>query len=212
MSFRCGVSTRSGACPGTCRENCPGTGGQNRAAGTRAQRGAVAVEAAIIVPLVVSMLLGIIDLAMMLHSQVGLASAARSGARVASSEPRTPGFADHAASAALRSGLGVAWSEVEEIWVYRANASGYPGTATGFPADCPQRCIRYRVSAAGVPVVLQGSWAADSVDACVGTADDVGVRIVGRHRSVAASVVPSGHISQYTVMRFEPTVNGRCRP
>lgn len=205
MSDGRGVSTRSGACPGTFRLHR-----QNRP--MRSQHGAVAVEAAIIVPLVVSMLLGIIDLAMMLHSQVGLSAAARSGARVASSEPRTPGFADHAASAALRSGLGMAWSQVEEIWVYRANSSGFPGTATSFPTQCPQRCVRYRVSAAGTPVVIQGQWAAESIDACIGTADDVGVRIVGRHTAVTASLVPSGRMSQYAVMRFEPTISGRCRP
>lgn len=200
MSDGSGVSTRSGARPGTW----PDDGG--------AQRGAVAVEAAIILPLLVSMLLGIIDLAVMLHAQVGLSAAARSGARTASSEPRTPGFADHAAAAALRSGLGVAWSQVEEIWVYRANASGNPGSASTFPSDCPERCVRYRVSATGTPVAFQGTWEANTIDACVGTADDVGVRIVARHRSVAASLVRSGRMSQYAVMRFEPTVSGRCRP
>jgi hypothetical protein len=172
----------------------------------------VAVEAAIVVPLLVSMLLGIIDLAMMLNSQVGLSAAARSAARVASSEPRMPGFADHAAAAALRSGLGMSLSQVEEIWVYRANASGYPGGAMEFPAECPERCIRYRVSASGTPEVMQGAWDAASIDACVGTADDVGVRIVGHHQAVVVDLVPSGRISQYAVMRFEPTISGRCRP
>lgn len=206
MSSCRGVSANRGVLPGTWCSL------RTIAAQHRSQRGAVAVEAAIIVPLVMSMLLGIIDLSVMLHSQVGLSSAARSGARVASSEPRTPGFADHAASAALRSGLGVAWSQVEEVWVYRANAAGFPGTGTAFPVQCPDRCVRYRVSSAGAPIAIQGTWASDSIDACVGTADDVGVRIVGRHRSVTASLVPSGRMSQYAVMRFEPTVTGRCRP
>lgn len=205
MSGGLGVSAHGGARPGTWL-------GGRRSASPASQRGAVAVEAAIIVPMVVTMLLGIIDISVLLHSQVALSSAARSGARVASSEPRTAGFADHAASAALRSGLGVAWSQVEEIWVYRANPTGLPGNATSFPSQCPERCVRYRVSLAGTPVAIQGAWAPDTIDACVGTADDVGVRIVGRHRSVASSVVPSGRMSQFAVMRFEPTVNGRCRP
>lgn len=204
MSTGCEMSTRSGACPGTYNAQARTT--------RRTERGAVAVEAAIIVPLLVSMLLGIIDLAVMLNSQVGLSAASRSAARVASSQPRTEGFADHAAAAALRSGLGMALSQVEEIWVYRANTSGYPGSAVSFPSECPEQCIRYRVSESGTPVVLQGSWDAASIDACVGTADDVGVRIVGVHRAVAVNLVPSGRISQYAVMRFEPTVNGRCRP
>lgn len=171
------------------------------------------MEAALIVPLLVSMLLGIIDLALVLNSQVGLSAAARSAVRVASSEPRTPGFADHAAAAALRSGLGMALSQVEEIWVYRANAAGYPGTEVDFPEVCPDSCVRYQVSATGEPVVLQGSWPAEAINACVGTADDVGVRIVGRHRAVAVNLVPAGRISQYAVMRFEPTITDwRCAP
>lgn len=210
MSDVLGVSTHGGVRPGTW---LPGTWLSRRpSASNSAQRGAVAVEAAIIVPLLLTMLLGIIDLSVMLHSQVGLSSAARAGARVASSEPRMTGFTDHAASAALRSGLGVAWSQVDEIWVYRANPAGFPGSVTSFPSVCPERCVRYRVSPSGTPVAIQGSWPSNTIDACIGTADDVGVRIVARHRSVAGGLVPSGLMSQYAVMRFEPTVNGRCRP
>lgn len=176
------------------------------------QRGAVAVEAALVVPLIVTMLLGIIDLGVLVHANVGTAAAVRSGARVASSEPRMVGFAEHGAAASLRAGTGLAWSDIEEIWVYRANTSGFPGTSTGFPSYCPSRCIRYRVNTSGQPVVYQGSWAASSIDACVGTAEDVGVRILARHRALAGGVLGPTRISQHAVMRFEPVITDRCRP
>lgn len=196
--------------PGT--SNRRGSGSCHGCGRRTSERGAVAVEAALVLPLIVTMLLGIIDLGVLVHANVGSAAAVRAGARVASSEPRMSGFAEHAAAATLRAGTGLAWSDVEEIWVYRSNASGYPGTSSGFPSWCPARCVRYRVSSTGQPVFFQGSWSHTSVDACIGTADDVGVRILARHRALSGGVLGSTRISQHAVMRFEPVVSGRCRP
>lgn len=172
-----------------------------------AQRGAVAVEAALVVPLVVTVLLGVIELASLLHGQVGLAAAARSAARVGSSEPRLAGFADDAVAAALSSGTGVALSDIDEVWVYRANSRGFPGAeqATGFPAQCPSECLRYRPEGTGA-VVFDGAWAAEQIDACVGTADALGVRIVATHRALSAGLIPATRLSEHAVMRFEPSV------
>ena len=177
----------------------------------------MAVEAAIVLPLIIVVLFGVIDTALLLRASIGLSAAVRSGARVASAEPRADSFADDAADAVARSGSGIALSDIEQLWIYRANAQGYPGPegARGFGSVCESACIRFRYDSVGARFVRQGgSWPAAAVDACVGSAQAVGVRVVARHVPLAAGLVGPSQVTQRAVMRFEPLAaeGAPCRP
>ena len=169
--------------------------------------GAAAVEAAIVLPLLLVMLLGIVEVAMLLRADVGLTSAARSAARVASAEPQIESFAADAAGAVVQAGTGMAEADLSEIWVYRANSAGFPGPegATTFPAACPEACVRFRLED-GVPGPVDGGWPASEINACVGNADAVGVRVVATHRPVSAGIIGATEMSRRAVMSFEPVV------
>ena len=196
---------RRGSLPVNCCHPTPlGQPGRTR---PESDTGAAAVEAAIVLPLLVVMLLGIVEVAMLLRADVGLTSAARSAARVASAEPRIETFATDAATAVVQAGTGMAEADLREVWVYRANSAGYPGPegVTTFPVTCPDACVRFRL-AEGVPVPLDGVWPATDINACVGNADAVGVRVVATHRPVSAGVIGPTDMSRRAVMSFEPVV------
>lgn len=204
------VTTGSGG-PGVTSGGLPGP------SPLQGDRGAVAVEAAIVLPLILAVLLGVIDTALLLRAGVGLSAAVRSGARVASAEPRAETFASDAADAVARSGTGVALSDIEQLWIYRANSQGYPGPdgVSRFPSSCEDACVRFRFDQASARFVRQGgSWPASSIDACVGSAQAVGVRVVARHIPLAAGIVGPRQVAERAVMRFEPlaTEGVPCRP
>lgn len=194
---------RRGSLPVNCYHPTP----LHKSSRAHHEAGAAAVEAAIVLPLLVVLLLGIVEVGMLLRADVGLTSAARSAARVASAEPRIESFATDAATAVVQSGTGMSQADLQEVWVYRANSAGYPGPegATSFPAECPQACVRFQFQD-GVPVPVAGQWPATDVQACVGNADAVGVRVVATHRPVSAGIIGETNMSRRAVMTFEPVV------
>jgi Flp pilus assembly protein TadG len=119
--------------------------GRNR----REQRGAVAVEAALVTSLlVIPLVLGIIEFSLILRDYVAVSSVVRVGARIASANPGsgpggvcdtttvtpvgTPKFAACAANAIQQAGTAMPQDSIDYIMVYQANKNGYPaptGTA-----------------------------------------------------------------------------------
>lgn len=197
MSHPGGISSGPGRPPQDPHRTTPG-----------GQRGAVAVEAAIVLPLLITVLLGIVDVSLLMRADVGLTAAVRNGARVASAEPRVPSFAVDAADAVLRAGTGVPVSDIRGIWVYRANSAGYPGpegTQT-FPPVCPPACIRFEVRD-GSPIPVDGTWPADSIRACPGDSDAVGVRVLAATAPVTGGLLSPSQLSRRAVMRFEPVAS-----
>ena len=63
------------------------------------ERGATAVETAIVFPLLVVMFFGILEFGLMFKNTHSFSEASRSGARVASAMPRTDGYEEVAADA-----------------------------------------------------------------------------------------------------------------
>lgn len=143
----------------------------------RDDRGAVAVEAALVLPVVMLLVFGMIEFSLLMRDWVSITAATRAGARIASASPgagpgtcitgtdgvtcapaTSPALAQAAADAMQRSLTGVPPTSINYILVYQANSKGYPcttatncdtATATTMPASCSgyANCVKYNWSA-----------------------------------------------------------------
>ena len=164
-----------------------------------------AVEAAIITPIFLLLVIGIIEFGLAFKDQLAITSAVRAGARIASAEPRIATFATDAAAQVAREGAAIDMTDVKALWVYQADASGHPIGAGGTFDSCATNCVQF-------------TW---------NGSQDVRAerRVVGRDRrrtpararrtasaSTCRSTIPASPrrsstrsgCSSYTVMRFEP--------
>lgn len=187
--------------------------------------GAVAVEAAFIFPILVLILFGIIEFSLFLRDHVALSAAVRSGARTASAEPRMSTFKADAAGAVLRAGTGMPFSKVHQMWVYEANAGGYPtnggstaGTSGNFD-NCTTKCVVFTYNGSSFSET-SGTWSETDVNACPGDAGmtNVGIFIKAHHSFVTGLFGSTVDITDHAVLRFEPIPasqllqSGQCKP
>lgn len=110
------------------------------------EAGSAVVEFALVVPLMLALVLGIVEVAAIARAEIQLVHAAREGARQAATSPDTV-----RAAAAVRSALGESGSRAR-ISVSRPTAVGEPATVAV--------SIRHRVAApllGGLPVDLRAS-------------------------------------------------------
>ena len=185
---------------------------RRRAAALKGDRGAVAVEAAFIFPVLIFILFGIIEFSLVLRDHVAITSAVRAGARTASAEPRMSTFDSDAAATVLRAGTGMPMSTVQEVWIYEATNEGYPlGTAANSttPFDtCTTNCVKYTYHAktAGTAATLtksSGTWLYTAVNACQGEVmTNVGIFLKAHHGF--ATGLAAITLTDHAVMRFEP--------
>jgi hypothetical protein len=129
----------------------------------RGDRGAAAVEFALVSLLLFMLLFGIIEFGLAIRDKIAVTSAVRTGGRVASAEPKacdlgTTGCAPADAVTATPAGVssmvldtarattaaltGVPQSSIQELWIYSAGADGKP--AGGSFGSCSSECVRYR--------------------------------------------------------------------
>jgi hypothetical protein len=174
-----------------------GTGGR------RDDRGIAAVEAAIVTPIFMLVVIGIIEFGLVFKDQLAITSAVRAGARIASAEPRTATFATDAAAQVAREGSALDMSDVQALWVYQADGSGHPVGAGGEFDSCATNCVVFSWDGSQF-VQTGGSWDATSQNACEGTQDSVGVYLSFKHPGVTQAFFDHLGLSSYTVMRFEP--------
>lgn len=201
-----------------------------RLRGERRDSGAAAVEFAIVVLLLLTILFGIIEFALLLRDHVSVTSAVRTAARVASSSPgagqctpvngttcpasRPPALAQAAADAVQRSGTAMPKDSIDELWVYKANLQGFPGTATDLAsATCTTNCIRFRWVDANDRFTYQsGTWDTSQINACIGSSDAVGVYIKSTHRFITGLFGSTIGVFDRAVMQFEPLPTAQCAP
>jgi hypothetical protein len=171
----------------------------------RDERGVAAVEAAIITPLFLLLVFGIIEFGLAFKDQLAVTSAVRAGARIASAEPRSANFATDAAAQVAREGSALNMNDVKALWVYQADDSGHPEGSGGSFGSCATNCVQFAWnSSAGTFVQTGGAWDPLTQDACEGTQDSVGVYLSFNHPGVTQAFFTSLGLSSYTVMRFEP--------
>ena len=190
------------------------------------------METALVTPVLIIVLLGIIELPMLIRDYVAITSAARTGARVAAAAPdagncvpnpadvtpcpanSVPNFVQIAADAVSRNGTALPARSIRSILVYKANANGYPGSLTSMPTSCAgvTSCVAYTWNElAGKFKYSGGTWDSRTVNACFpSNIDLVGVQLIAEHTFLGGLLGTSMEMSERTVMNFEPLPVNLC--
>lgn len=198
----------------------------------RRERGAVAVEAALVTPLLMLLIFGIIEMALLMKDDVALTSAVRNGGRTASADANSgqagttlggdcdsgcdpanaPLFAQSAADAIERAGSALPKDSIRELWIYKANDEGYPGANGSKQWICGDACIKYKwVASKDQFRYVSGTWLSKSIKACANQSPDmVGVYLVARHSFLTGFFSKSIDISDHAVFSFEPLATNIC--
>ena len=199
----------------------------------RGQRGAVAVEAALVTPLLMILLFGVIELSLLMRDTVAVNSSVRSGARIASvsaaagpgtceasanpppcTPAQAPALAQAAADAIQRAGSAMPKDSIEWVMIYEAGGNGYPlGQST---LTCGSNCVTYVWDdALNKFRYSSGAWdSTGQVNACVNDPgrDSVGVAMRARHSWVTGLFGSGMDVTERSVMQFEPLPNDNCLP
>jgi len=182
----------------------------------RAGRGSTIVEAAIVTPLVVLLLLGVVEFGWYMKDDLTLSNASRSGAR-SGSAAGNDGLADHQILQSIRSGLdGLA--KVDKVVVFKATGPDgtVPAACSGATSGTAGLCNVYDASdltltdvqflAAGY--TKDDSWPASSRQTSLSAAggpDYLGVWVRTNHASITKAILNDKTIDDGVVVRLEPT-------
>jgi hypothetical protein len=197
------------------------------------RRGAVILETALMAPLLLAIVFGIAEMAFLGRDDAALSSLVHDGGHSAAaaltghreqsrqaspycaspcSVENAPELADVAASAIENADVSLPKDAIDELWVYRANAQGYPGVAgnTEF-GSCVSACVVYRWSPERHAFeYVRGTWLADDISACQGALDSVGVYLKATHSLRTGLFDHDIEISDHAVFSFEPLAAGVC--
>jgi hypothetical protein len=200
--------------------------------GARSERGAVVVEAALVTPLLMALLLGIIEMALLMRDDVALTSAVRNGGRTASanagagpggvneggdctspcSPANAPMFAQLAANAIQTAGTALPKDSIQELWVYKANDKGFPGANGSTAMTCGTNCVKYKwVPAKDQFRYSSGTWTSSTVNACANNSpDSIGIYLLAKHDFISGFFGQSVNIEDHAVFTFEPLPTISC--
>jgi hypothetical protein len=184
----------------------------------RNERGGTLVEAAIIVPLLMLMVFGGIELGIGFGQKGGLESVARAGARRAATETDVDDAITHTqigldTADAVNAALGTtSLPKMNSLYVYRIEgATGVSSGPSGWNQPCQNSssCIRFTYDNGAKKFVYDsGSWPAgvSTRDACSVQADRVGVTLNGQF-AFLTGLIGSGFINltATSVLQLEPT-------
>ena len=212
-----------------------GRGARRGALPRRREGGAIAVETALLAPVLLVFLLGIVELSMFIRDYVAVTSAARTGVRVAAAAPDAgrcvnpvplpagdtscptngvPNFAKIAADAISRAGTALPKESIDHVMVYKANSGGYPGSLSSMPASCGgvTNCVMYTWRPTlGAFRYASGSWDSRQVNACFpNNVDAVGVQVAARHDFLSGMFGQQLTMKDHAVMNFEPLPVATC--
>ena len=166
------------------------------------ERGAVAVEAALITPLFLLLMFGIIDFGLLIRDQVTVTAAVRAGGRVASALPQVaptapstvaPFLAETAATMTTASN-NLTRNGATQLWIYNADLNGGKPPTTCNSSAAKAQCVEYTwntnctdssvtdtVNGYCFSTNEAGNWPYNTVNACPGTEDSVGVYLKTPH-------------------------------
>jgi TadE-like protein len=177
------------------------------------ERGAILVEAAFVLPVMILFVMAIIEFGLAFKDLQTVFTATRVGARTASAEPRQFGYADDVSNAIKSSLSAIPSSGWQELWVYKARADGKPDS--GNFSSC-STCVRYHWDGA-TWVKDQDTWPATgsgSQYACGGASpgpDALGVYLKVRHDMLTGFFGSTKTLTDNTVVRLEPLPISSCQ-
>lgn len=181
------------------------------------------VEAAIILPVIVLFVLGIMEFGLLFTSYSTATASTRSGARLAATQYAQAGSSDAAQDAAAEQIALATMADLEVLnnaepigmVIYRVDPSSTNGSPIGdFPGPnlqegCTSDCIRFSYDAATQSFEREsGSWT--DVDACGLTVDSVGVHVQAEHTYISGILGQTRLVRAHTVMRLEPLPSDQC--
>ena len=187
----------------------------------RSQRGAALVEAALVLPVMVALVVGIMEFGLLFTSYSTTTASTRSGARLGATRYATV-TADqrlteaNTVAAAVAADLTVLNNAVPVgMVIYRVNPSSTEGLPVGgFPGanmagGCTSNCIRYAWNDSTKAMDrVSGTWA--NPDACGVVVDSVGVFVQTKHDFITGMLGSHRFVGGHTVMRLEPLPTDQC--
>ncbi|MDY7101327.1 MAG: TadE/TadG family type IV pilus assembly protein [Actinomycetota bacterium] len=173
----------------------------------RDERGATAVETALVLPILLILCFGIIEGGLLFRNAHTITASVRSGARTAVALPRHDGYQEAAANAAAAALGSIPADAVDTLTIYRADPGTGRPVSGGFET-CTTSCWRFtwdEGSRSFVPV-LGTAWPAADQSACGDEAhtDYLGVYVRGHYDWVTGFFGDARDITANTVMRLEP--------
>ncbi len=176
------------------------------------ERGAVLVEAAFVLPVLIILMLGIFEFSLIFKDQQTIYSATRSGARIASAEARNTNYQTNTVDAVTTALAAIPQSNWRELWIYKASSSGMP--PSGNFTTCSGACVKY-VWTAGAWVKQSGSdWAATGTNsqyACSGNPDSLGVYLKIDHSMISGMFGNTKTLTDKTIIKLEPQPATSCQ-
>jgi Flp pilus assembly protein TadG len=180
---------------------------------TGSERGAALVEFALILPILIALVFGIVEFSSAYHDSSLVSDATRAGGRVGSAQATNPDFATNVVAAVNSAVTTLPDDAPQELWVYKANANGYPGNTSDF-SSCATNCIKYtwntstRSFNAANP--QGGGWPASSHQVCRNPFDEIGVYLKIDHDFVTRLFGANVTLTDHSVFRFEPVPTSIC--
>ena len=179
----------------------------------------MAVEAALVTPLVMLLIFGIIESAFLFKDVLAASSAVRAGVRLASAQPRTTTYAETAANEVAQRVGALGLGTIEALWVYKAAAGSDKPFGRADFGDC-STCVKFTWSDATrtfEPVSPLSGWPAAAQNACPrslgGPPDRIGVLLRIRHEPMTGMVFKTITITETSVLGLEPiSSQAGCKP
>ncbi len=185
----------------------------NKTKKRRSERGASAVEFAIILPVLLFLVMGMVEFGLVLKNINILSNAASAGARNGSVEARNDNY-NTVAELATESVLKTNGLQADFIVIYKANRdTGLPdnGGTTWNAAEpryelCTAKCIVYTRSGTGYSAAGGPGWPASTQMACGlrDTTDAIGVYVSYNHQYITSMFGTTKQVRQHAVFRLEP--------
>lgn len=180
-----------------------------------AEDGAALVETAILLPVVLLIVFGIIEFSSAFNDASVTSDASRAGGRIASAQARNPAYATNAAQSVAAALKTLPADSPQELWIYRANDKGFPGADGNDDFDvCSTKCVSYTWNADtkdwnyGTPG--GGGWDSSTQQVCNEPFDQIGIYVKIRHDFITGLFGATIDLDDHAVFRFEPTPSAVC--
>lgn len=179
----------------------------------RGERGAALVETVIVIPLVLLIVFGIVEFSAAYHDASVTSDASRAGGRIASAQARNPAYATNAAESVAAALKTLPANAPQELWIYKANNHGYPGTSDDF-VSCTTKCIRFQWDTESddwnYDAPTGDGWLSSTHQVCAEPFDQIGIYVKIRHEFVTNLFGATIDLDDHAVFRFEPTPSAVC--